>query len=139
MLVSDAGRRYLLVVGEPPEGSSTAPTMIYDVREGTWTAGTPRPLPGNHHAAEVINNQLYLFGGLAEGEGSVQIASLQATATGVRVSWSLGPNLPHPSGSAATALIDGKVCLFLLPDPECTLKAPRDVEVRNDSLQRSAC
>lgn len=111
LLLSSVGRRYLLVVGEAPQDSWHASTMIYDVQDNTWTSGTPRPLVGHHHAAEVINNKLYLFGGLAAGERSVQIASLQETASGIDVSWQLGPDLPEPSGSASTALIDDKVCL----------------------------
>ena len=32
-----------------------------------WIEGGKRPKIGNHHAAEVINNKLYLFGGLGAG------------------------------------------------------------------------
>ena len=113
LLIGDTGRRYLVVVGQPPKDSWHAWTMIYDVRDGTWTAGVPRPFVGNHHAAEVIDNELYLCGGLTEGESAIQIAALRETSAGVDVAWSLGPDLPHPSGSAATALIDGKVRMAL--------------------------
>lgn len=113
LLLSKAGGWYLLVVGEAPKDSLHTSTMIYDLREGTWTSGTSRPLVGHHHASEVINNELYLFGGLAAGESATQIASLEETSTGVTVSWSLGPELPIPSGSASTALIDDKARLSL--------------------------
>jgi hypothetical protein len=32
-----------------------------------WIEGAKRPHGGNHHAAVVISNKLYLFGGLSAG------------------------------------------------------------------------
>jgi hypothetical protein len=83
---------------------------IYDMSSGSWQTGSARPFFGNHHAAEVAGNKLYLFGGLTEGAYAVQIATLRDGDDGVDVSWDTGANLPTPSGSAATALIGGKVC-----------------------------
>jgi hypothetical protein len=107
-------RPYLLVVGETPKKSQTSATMIYDIVAGTWKAGASRPHQGSHHAAEVINNRLYLFGGLEAGNHSVQIADLQDTGAGVDVAWTFGADLPAPSGSAATAVLDNLVCPNLL-------------------------
>lgn len=45
-------------------GSGTTSTYIYNIASGTYTTGAPRPFSGDHHAAEVINNDLWLFGGL---------------------------------------------------------------------------
>jgi hypothetical protein len=76
----------------------------------SWLTGSKRPEIGNHHAAEVINNKLYLFGGLSKGSGTVQIGTLTTSGGKVDISWKKGANLPASSGSAATAYIKGKVC-----------------------------
>lgn len=84
--------------------------MILDLTGGEWYEGAKRPSIGNHHAAEVINNKLYLFGGLSGGEQDLQIGTLVAGTTGVDISWQMGAPLPFASGSAGTALIGGNVC-----------------------------
>lgn len=53
---------------------------------------------------------MYLFGGLSDGEGDVQIGTLKDTPTGIDISWTKGAGLPFDGGSASTALIGGKVC-----------------------------
>ncbi|MCP3916755.1 MAG: hypothetical protein GY711_14460 [bacterium] len=89
----------MFVVGE---GSSA--TYVYDLWTDTWSAsGAPRPFPGNHHAAEVVGDKLYLFGGLAGGAGRVQIYDPQVNL------WSLGTDMPWNAGSCSSAVIDGKV------------------------------
>ncbi len=90
----------LYVVGE-----DTNLTMAYDLKAGSWRSNlAQRPRLGNHHAAEVINGKLYLFGGFGGGsEGQVQIYN---PATN---SWTLGTPAPYATGSASTALINGKV------------------------------
>jgi N-acetylneuraminic acid mutarotase len=61
-------------------------------------------LPGHHHAAEVINGKLYLFGGLGGGaEGKVQIYDPTNNA------WAQGAGMPFVAGSSSSALIGGQV------------------------------
>ena len=88
-------------------GAATNATMAYDLSTGIWRSDlAPRPLSGDHHGAEVINGKFYLFGGLNGGgaaAGKVQIYNP------VTNSWSLGASAPYATGSAATALIGGKV------------------------------
>lgn len=103
------GKSYMLVVGEAPIESNNTATLIYDFAEDTWLIGSSREFAGNHHASEVIDNKMYLFGGLTTGNHTIQIASLVQAPQGVDVQWSFGADLPVPSGSAATALIDGQV------------------------------
>jgi N-acetylneuraminic acid mutarotase len=90
----------LYMVGE---GSSA--TLSQDVSTGQWkSTAAVRPYPGNHHSAEVINNKLYLFGGLGGGsEGKVQIFDPAANR------WSTGASMPFAAGSSASAVIGGKV------------------------------
>jgi N-acetylneuraminic acid mutarotase len=86
-------------------GEGNSATLAYDLATNTWTSGlAPRPFAGDHHAAEVINGKLYLFGGLGGGsEGKVQIYD-PATNT-----WSLGADMPFAAGSSASAVIGGQV------------------------------
>ena len=86
---------YLVGEGDPA-------TLVYDTGADSWSTAAVRPNPGNHHAAEVINGKLYLFGGLTAGsEGEVQIYDPAADA------WSKGSDMPFAAGSAASALIGG--------------------------------
>lgn len=94
-----AGKVYL--VGE----GSTA-TFAYDTTTGTWTSSglATRPFPGNHHAAEVIGGQLYLFGGLGDGsEGMVQIYDPATNQ------WTEGAPMPFAAGSSSSAVIGNQV------------------------------
>lgn len=92
----------LYVVGE---GSNA--TLAYDITQGTWSSATAlarRPFPGSHHAAEVVNGKLYLFGGFGgSSEGRVQIYDPAANR------WSVGASMPFMAGSASSATIGGKV------------------------------
>ena len=85
-------------------GEGSAATFAFDMATETWQTMAVRPLVGNHHAAEVIDGKLYLFGGLGAGsEGTVQIFDPLTN------SWSIGASAPFATGSASTALIKGLV------------------------------
>jgi N-acetylneuraminic acid mutarotase len=91
----------IYIVGE----GSTA-TLAYDVATETWTASglTARPFPGNHHAAEVFDGKLYLFGGLGgDSEGRVQIYD-PATDH-----WTEGAPMPFAAGSSSSAVIGDQI------------------------------
>lgn len=92
------GRTHYLV----GEGSSA--TLALDLPTGTWRRDLAvRPLPGNHHAAEVLGGKLYLLGGLGAGAGRMQVYDPAAN------SWSLGPDLPFAAGSSASAVVNGRI------------------------------
>ena len=75
----------LYVVGE-----ANPSTAVYDLTTKTWTTVAQRAYTGNHHAAEVINGKLYLFGGLGAAGGNAKLQIYDpATDT-----WSLGADLP---------------------------------------------
>lgn len=78
----------------------------------TWSEAGARPNIGNHHNAEVINNKLYLLGGLDGGSGGVmQIGTLTGGTPGnpLAMTWELGPAAPAATGSANSAVIGGLV------------------------------
>ena len=52
-------------------------TYLYNTYTGQWKQGAPRPYPGHHHAAEVINNKLFIFGGLRVGGNKVGVWELR--------------------------------------------------------------
>lgn len=88
-------------------GAGDDRTAAYDLQTESWQVdGLPqRQFRGDHHAAEVVDGKLYLFGGLGPAAGKVQIYDPQ------RRRWGRGADIPFATGSASTALIDGKVYL----------------------------
>lgn len=94
----------LYVVGE-----NNNATLAYDLGTGQWSGANDlakRPFAGSHHATEVIDGKLYLFGGLgANSVGKVQIYDPAADQ------WSAGADIPLAVGSATSVLIGGKVYL----------------------------
>ena len=94
------GRKLYLV------GEGNPQTLVYDLAAGQWdgpTTAASRPAVGNHHAAEVLDGKLWLFGGLThDADGVVQIYDP------VRRAWAFGPRMPFAAGSSASAMIHGK-------------------------------
>jgi N-acetylneuraminic acid mutarotase len=85
-------------------GESSTSTLALDLATAVWRSNLAvRPYVGHHHAAEVINGRLYLFGGLGTGAGKVQIYDPAAN------SWTLGRDMPFAAGSSSSALIGGRV------------------------------
>jgi N-acetylneuraminic acid mutarotase len=90
-------------------GTTLANTLAYDLSTGRWRSDlATRPYLGDHHAAEVINGKLYLFGGI-NVFGSTVAAGRVQIYDAVTNSWSLGAPMPWAGGSVSTAYINGKV------------------------------
>lgn len=106
------GTPFLVVVGEQPKNAAeNGVTMIFDIERVTWHEGSKRPDVGNHHAAEVIENNLYLSGGLTEGHDTIQVGTIKPDGYNVAIDGKELPNkMPVVSGSAATSMIGDKVC-----------------------------
>lgn len=86
-------------------GEGSAQTFVFDLINQVWLPNAAaRPLPGHHHAAEVVGAKLYLIGGLGDSsEGTVQIFDPALN------SWSMGAVMPRDVGSVSTAAIDGLI------------------------------
>ncbi len=83
-----------------------SPTLVYDIPSDTWTnVNSPRPFPGDHHAAITYNGRLFLLGGLSGGaSGQVQIYDPSTNG------WSLGATMPFAAGSCcAVQVINGQI------------------------------
>lgn len=87
-------------------GQGRKSTLTLDLGTGRWLppdSRSSRPISGNHHAAEVWNGRLFLFGGLGLGGGEVQVYDPAMDV------WRLASRMPFAAGSSASALIGGQV------------------------------
>jgi N-acetylneuraminic acid mutarotase len=87
-------------------GQGRKSTLALDLATGRWLppgSRSNRPVLGNHHAAEVWNGRLFLFGGLGTGAGEVQVYDPAVDA------WRLAPPMPFAAGSSASALIGSRM------------------------------
>ncbi len=88
-------------------GDGSPFTLTYDLAAGAWRdqlAAATRSVRGHHHAAEVLDDKLWLFGGLGgrDAPGLVQVYDPRARR------WHLGPRMPFAAGSSASAVIGGR-------------------------------
>jgi len=88
-------------------GDGASQTLAFDLRTGRWSTDTwaARPIRGDHHAAEVINGELVVIGGLGNEHVGRLVQRFNPDSNG----WRLGPQLPLPLGSSASAVIDGRL------------------------------
>ncbi|MEX1024313.1 MAG: PKD domain-containing protein [Planctomycetota bacterium] len=86
-------------------GEGTPATLRFDMEARQWLSpAAQRPFVGDHHAAEVIDGQLYVVGGFQGGaEGRLQRYDPATDA------WTELAPLSWAGGSLATAVIDGKI------------------------------
>ncbi len=88
-------------------GQGSSATLVLDLVQGSWRPvgeATQRPVAGHHHAAEVFGGEWYLLGGLrARSLDYVQVYSP------ITNRWRLGPPIPFPTGSAASAVIGSHI------------------------------
>ncbi|MCB0309966.1 MAG: IPT/TIG domain-containing protein [Bdellovibrionales bacterium] len=94
----------LYVVGHQ-HGVPGSPTFAFDTVSGIWDANlAARPFGGDHHAAEVYKNKLYLVGGFGGGsEGKVQIYDPALD------NWNIGTDVPFSSGAGVSGIIGEKI------------------------------
>jgi len=83
-------------------------TQVFHLGRGEWESPArwaARPVPGHHHSAEVLGDKLWLIGSLgwSGNRGHVQVFDP------VLNEWRLGPPLPRPLGSVASAVIAGRI------------------------------
>lgn len=98
---------FMYVVGE----QMTA-TLRYNLATNIWSplpTLAARPFQGNHHTAEVINDEWYVFGGLfSSGNG---VGNKVQIYNPISDTWRLGADIPFAAGSSSSALVGGKVYL----------------------------
>jgi hypothetical protein len=98
-------------------GGGNNSTLRYDFSSKQWTTlPEPRPFPSAYHAVEVIDQRLYVIGGVTPAAaGKVQIYDPATNG------WSLGPSVPYRFGLAATAVIENQLYVTA-PDPNNPLR-----------------
>lgn len=85
-------------------GEGSPKTYSLNVLTGEWDDSlSQRPFAGHHHAAEVVDGRLFLFGSVGSFWGKVQIYDPIADT------WTVGADMPWAAGSCSSALIDGMV------------------------------
>ncbi len=90
-------------------GGEDGSTLVLNLGNGEWkpaSAARRRLASAHHHAAEVYQDELYLLGGITESS-----LDLVQVYNPVRDEWRLGPPLPYPTGSAASAVIGDQIYL----------------------------
>jgi N-acetylneuraminic acid mutarotase/glucose/arabinose dehydrogenase len=91
-------------------GEGSHETIAYDIQSNTWTSGlADRPNAGDHHGAEVIGDKLYIVGGIDHDDHNHDSAGKVQIYTPATNSWTLGTSIPFATGSASTAVINGKI------------------------------
>lgn len=75
---------------------------VYDISNDSWTTSTPMPYPVCAYASAVLNNKIYVFGGL----GSVFCSQTQIFDP-ENNSWTLGTPMPTPVPNAAAGATTG--------------------------------
>ncbi|MCB0324726.1 MAG: IPT/TIG domain-containing protein, partial [Bdellovibrionales bacterium] len=114
----------LYLIGDGDTTAASEAVWSLDLVDGLWRQLAARPFPGDHHAAEIIGDKLYLFGGI--GGGSSKKVQIYDPSTNT---WSTGADLPaaqfpNGSGSASTSLINGMVYFAGGIDPVTNTTTP---------------
>lgn len=83
-------------------GGGIGNVYALNLTTNTWTTLAPRPLVGNHHTMEVIDDKLFVLGALGPGANRVQIYNVRTNT------WTFGPNMTWAvDGSGVSATING--------------------------------
>jgi len=87
--------------------SSASPTLaIYDIETGEWTRGPDMPTARHHHGATAIGGRLFVVGGRADNDLSVDAVERFDPARG---RWDRLPPLPLGAGGLAVVAAAGMV------------------------------
>mgnify|MGYP000297792594 CR=1 FL=1 len=112
---------WLYVVGG--QGEREAEAGVFAARLGPdgslsdWIEATPLPRPRSHHAALVIGQHLYVFGGLdgrAGGHeaGFVDVLRAEIGSDGTLGEWRRASTIPHAYATQSVVLHGGHVWMF---------------------------
>ena len=88
-------------------GQGTATTWAFNLDTQTWlpfNTYKKRLKPGHHHCIELYNDKIYILGGISKGSTKEMQIFDPSTNT-----WTYGPQLPIPTGSANSVLINDVV------------------------------
>lgn len=91
-------------------GEDGAPGLfVFDLQSREWNAAdAPEAINRRGAAAVALGDEIWLMGGVREGEASARV-DVYDTRT---QTWRQGPNLPAPRAGHAAASIDGEIHIF---------------------------
>lgn len=92
---------------------ATGRVLIYDLGADAWSLGADMPVPRDHLAAVVVDDEIWASGGRSGGQiqTRVDIYSPDTDA------WRDGPPLPEPTSGAAEGMVDGVILISGGEDP----------------------
>jgi N-acetylneuraminic acid mutarotase len=104
------GREIFVVGGFDALTRTVATVEAYDYEKDEWRSVAPMPVAVHHTTAIGFEGKLYVFGGL---KGLGYEASKEAFIYDpVKATWRQLGDLPHGFGSAAAAVVNGRINLF---------------------------
>jgi N-acetylneuraminic acid mutarotase len=105
------GSKIYVIGGDASDGKPSSSMVIYDTAADIWKMGRPYPgVPVNHPAAAVVDDRLYVFGGLEQWpEPALAAVWMYDPVADV---WSQRTPMPRARGAMASAVFGGKVYLF---------------------------
>ena len=95
--------------------SSNSPEVnIYDPTIDTWTNGKQIPYPVCKYASAVIDDKIYVFGGIDYSAGPIEVYGLTQIYDTVTNTWSLGTPIPGDRHSCVATVGSGPWGIYVL-------------------------
>lgn len=93
--------------GAPFASSVTGAIEVYDPTTNAWEIKKPMPTARAHLEANVINNQIYLIGGMTGGPNST--VSTNQVYDPASEKWTTKKPMPYPVTSYSSAVVGNKI------------------------------
>jgi N-acetylneuraminic acid mutarotase len=96
--------------GAPFASSVTGAIEVYDSTTNTWEIKKPMPTARAHLEANVVNDQIYLIGGMTGGPNST-VSTNQAYNTASE-KWTTKKPMPYPVASYSSTVVGNKIYII---------------------------
>ena len=87
---------------------------IYNPTTDTWTNGKQIPYPVSKYASAVIDDKIYVFGGIDYSAGPIEVYDLTQIYDTTTDTWSLGTPLPENMHSCVATVSSGPWGIYVL-------------------------
>ncbi|HMO27132.1 MAG TPA: hypothetical protein PKB10_12785, partial [Tepidisphaeraceae bacterium] len=92
-------------------GDGDSRTFAWNFGTNSWQTLATRPFRAKDQLSEIVNNRLYVFGGVTYTSSGQQASNRTQIYNPTNNTWSYGANIPHGVFAAQTAAIDGFIYL----------------------------